>query len=113
MKKLNIILFFAFFSTSTAFTQISGDVIKDNRKLLTDLPYEIEGHISGKITIEFSIDASGDISASKVLENESTIKSTPAKIKVLNHFSKFKFEEGTWFPKYHQGKIVITMVKSK
>ena len=74
MKKLNIILFFAFFSTSTAFTQISGDVIKDNRKLLTDLPYEIEGHITGKITIEFSIDASGDISASKVLENESTIK---------------------------------------
>ncbi|PWH85763.1 energy transducer TonB [Brumimicrobium oceani] len=111
MKKLNAILFFALFLTTTAFGQISGDVVKDNRKITTELPYVIEGHITGKITIQISVDALGDISSSKVLDDKSTIKSTPAKIKALNHVSKFKFEPGTWFPKFHQGEIVITMVR--
>ncbi|RYM32539.1 hypothetical protein ERX46_14805 [Brumimicrobium glaciale] len=112
MKKLNAILFLMLFLTSTAYSQLSGDIIKDNRKLTTDLPYVIEGHITGKITIQISVDALGEISSSKVLDGESTIKSTPAKIKALNHVSQFKFEPGTWFPKFHQGIVVITMVRA-
>lgn len=111
MKKINTLLFFMLLFTSTTFAQISGDVVKDNRKVVTDFPFVIEGHITGKITIKFSVDALGDISTSEVLSSKSTIKSTPAKIKALNHVSQFKFEPGTWFPKYHQGEIVITMVR--
>lgn len=112
MKKINIILFFALLFTTTSYSQISGDIIKDNRKLTTDLPFTIEGHISGKVTVIISVNDLGEITSRKVLDSETTIKSTPAKIKVLNHISQFKFEPGTWFPKYHQGKIVITMVKT-
>jgi hypothetical protein len=111
MKKLNTILFFLLLMTTAAHSQISGDVIDDNRKLITDYQYVIEGHLTGKVTIEISVDALGEISSSRVLDSESTIKSTPAKIKALNHVSQFKFEPGTWFPKFHKAKVVITMVK--
>lgn len=111
MKKLNTLLIFLFFAFN-GYTQISGDIVKDNRKLTTNLGYSIEGHLTGKITIEITVDALGNISSSNVIANESTIKSTPAKIKALNHLSKFKFEPGTWFPKYHKATVIITMVKS-
>lgn len=113
MKKLNTLLLFIILFTTAAYSQISGDIIKDKRKLTTDYHYVIEGHLNGIITIEIAVDELGDISSSKVLESESTIKSTPAKIKAVNHVLQFKFEPGTWFPKHHQGKVVITMVKPK
>lgn len=113
MKKLYSILLFLLFCSSTSLAQLSGDIVNDNRELTTDYKYVIEGHVTGKITIKIAVDAEGKISSKKVLDNESTIKSTPAKIKAMNHVGKFKFEPGTWFPKFHQGKVVITMVRPK
>lgn len=113
MKKLKTLIFFILFCSSAAFSQISGDVVKDNRKVKTDLGYEIKGHLDGKITIEISVDALGNVSSSKVLESETTIKSTPAKLKAINHVGQFKFEPGTWFPKFHKATVVIRMVKSQ
>ncbi|RFC55389.1 hypothetical protein [Brumimicrobium aurantiacum] len=111
MKKINIITLFLLLFTAPAFAQISGDVVNDNRKLTKELSYKITGHVEGLITIDISVDALGNITSKKVDENNTTVRSTPAKLKAVNHVSKFKFEPGTWFPKYHQATIVIHMVK--
>lgn len=113
MFKLNILLFFILFFATTGFSQINGDIIKDNRKLMTDYSYVIEGHLNGRITIAIAVNAEGEISSTKVLDDKTTVKSTPAKIKAVNHVKQFEFEPGTWFPKFHQGEVVITMVKPK
>lgn len=111
MKKLIVFLFFILFASTAAYSQISGDVINDNRKMNSEFKFIINGHLDGKITIEITVDALGHVSSTKVLSSESTIKSTPAKLKAINHVNDFKFEPGTWFPKFHKATVVITMVK--
>ncbi|HLW39637.1 MAG TPA: hypothetical protein VKX31_04540 [Brumimicrobium sp.] len=98
---------------SLTYGQISGDITKDNRKPTTNQAFVIEGHVTGKIVFEISVDNEGKVTSAKVIESESTIKSSPAKIKARNHVMTFQFEPGTWFPKYHQGRVAITMVRPK
>lgn len=103
----------SFLFTLTSWSQLSGDVVDDKRKMTSDKSFVLEGNHNGKIAFNISVNAKGEISGIKILEGETTIKSTPSKIKARNYVSKFKFEPGTWFPKHHQGKIVITMVEPK
>jgi hypothetical protein len=110
---VKIILTFICFSSFLTFSQISGDIVNDNRKLITDYSYVLEGHLDGKIAFDISVNAKGEISATKIMEDRSTITSTPAKIEARNYVMKFKFQPGTWFPKFHHGIVVLTMVKSK
>ena len=112
MKKIINLLFITLLSLPIL-GQVSGDVVKDNRKLITDQSFIIEGHVTGRLVFAISVDSEGIVSAARVIEKESTIKSSPAKINARNYVTTFKFEPGTWFPKYHQGKITITMVKPK
>ncbi|HTO38748.1 MAG TPA: hypothetical protein VL021_10015 [Brumimicrobium sp.] len=98
----------------TLFGQLSGDVFNQGRKLTQSGSYILESHTTGKLVFAISVDASGEITSIKSIDKEGTIKSTPAKIKARNYISEnFKFEPGTWFPKYHQGKITITLVEPK
>lgn len=111
MKTILTAVVFTLLFSFSAFSQIKGDIVKDNREITNNPGFIIQGHLTGKMTIEFSVNAKGEISSSKVIDSESTIKSTPAKIKIMNHVAKFEFEPGTWFPKFHQGTVIITMVK--
>jgi hypothetical protein len=112
MKKLNTLLFASLFSFA-AFGQLSGDIVNDNRKLTSKQGYIINGHVNGKIVFDIAVNAEGEVSSATVFESESTVKSTPAKIKARNYVSTFTFAPGTWYPKHHQGRIVITIVKQK
>ncbi|WP_107039597.1 energy transducer TonB [Brumimicrobium mesophilum] len=111
MKNLTSLLFLLLLCSTAAFSQISGDVVKDNRKMKSDFKFEINGHLNGTITIDITVDALGNVSSTKVLSSETTTNSTPAKLKAINHVNEFKFEPGTWFPKFHKATVVITMVK--
>lgn len=111
MKKL-IFLSATFLLSGWGFGQISGKIIEDGRKLVQSQELIMNGHVNGKIVFQISVDAKGEITSAKILEGETTIKSTPAKIEAYNYIKKFQFEPGTWFPKYHQGKIEIEMKKS-
>jgi|SRR5690554_951293 len=112
MRKLNTLLFVTLFSIAS-YGQLSGDLAKDNRKIITEQGYIINGHVNGKIVFDISVNSEGVVTSAKVIDGESTVKSTPAKIEARNYVSTFKFQPGTWYPKYHQGRIVITMVKQK
>lgn len=96
-----------------SFGQVQGDIAKDGRNLITETTFIIEGKAEGRIVYDIAVDIKGDItSISRVLE-ESTIKSTPIDIKVRKQVKDFKFEPGTHYPKFHQGRIIITFVKPK
>lgn len=97
----------------SSWSQISGDVKKDNRQLVSEHSFVMEGAHTGKIVFDISVNSKGEVTSAKIVESESSVKSTPAKIKAKNYVLKFEFQPGTWFPKYHQGRVLITMVKPK
>lgn len=113
MKK-SIALIIGMVFSATVFGQLTGDVVKDNRKLVKQGNYVIESHTSGTVVFLISVDAEGNISSARASSSKSTVKSTPAKMNARNYVvSNFKFEPGTWFPEHHQGELKITLVKPK
>lgn len=103
---IGIAMLLSFFS----YGQISGDIVKDGRKLIDEGSYTMEGSATGTITFRISVNEHGVISSATVINKESTVKSTPIAIKARNYIvAHFKFEPGTWFPKYHQGILTLTI----
>jgi hypothetical protein len=108
-----IFLVVVLFISSVIFGQVQGDIVKDGRKLITETTFVLEGKVDVRIVYDIAVDSKGNVtSASRVLE-ESTIKSTPVDIKVRKYVKDFKFEPGTHYPEFHQGRVIITMVKPK
>ncbi|MBW7867125.1 MAG: hypothetical protein H3C31_02235 [Brumimicrobium sp.] len=112
MKKYITLLLFVTLSYAT-FSQLKGDIVRDNRKLVTPKDYIIQGIADGRVTFQIAVDINGDISSAKVVDSLTTLKSSPAKIDAYTYVKDFKFEPGTWFPKFHQGQITITMLRPK
>ncbi len=114
MKK-GIVLFFAFLFTSiVSYGQLSGEIVKDGRKLTTKNGYVLQGKLDARIVFAIAVNSKGDITSAKVLGDESSTKDVQAQINARHYvMTSFKFEPGTWFPKFHQGKIAITLVKPR
>src|SRR5690554_8078417 len=112
MKKLNILLFVTLFSV-VSYAQISGDVVKSNRKMISEQGFIIKSHVNGKIVFDIAVNIEGEVTSATYLASESTVKSTPARIAARNYVTTFKFQPGTHYPKFHQGRVVITTVKQK
>ncbi len=93
--------------------QVGGDLKKDGRKITTDQPFVLNDSHEGSILFEIAVDAQGTITAIKVVDDETSVRSTPAKIKATNYVKKFEFEQGTWFPKHHQGTIRLSLVQKR
>src|SRR5690554_2650274 len=108
MRKLSTLLFITLFA-GLSYGQLSGDIVKDNRKLTVDQGYIINGHVNGKIVFDISVNAEGKVTSAKAVDSESTIRSTPAKIKARNSFPSSTSRLGTWNPKINQGQVVITL----
>jgi hypothetical protein len=96
-----------------AFAQVAGDIKNDNRKLLSEQSFTLQGTHEGVIVFKIAVNTEGEITSADVVSDESTIRSTPAKIKARNYIMGFKFEKGTWYPKFHQGTIRLTMLKDQ
>ena len=111
MKKIMIIttVLFAF----NLLGQVKGDIAKDQRELLTETNFIKEGKVNGRLVYDIAIDSKGEITGIKLNEEESSVKNTPLDIKTRNYVKTFKFQEGTHFPKHHQGQVIITIVKPK
>ena len=112
MKEVIMVCIFCcvqFFASS----QLQGDIARDNRQLLTETNFIMEGNQNGKMVFNIAVESTGKVSSVSYDADESTIISTPTKIKVRNYINDFKFEPGTHYPKFHQGRIIITIVAPK
>jgi hypothetical protein len=110
MRNSIIFLFSCLFS-AFSFSQIQGDLARAGRSLTHDASFVLESKYNGKIVFDVAVLNTGEISGIKFNPGESTIKSTPAQIQARKYIADWKFEPGTHFPKFHQARIIITMVK--
>jgi hypothetical protein len=109
----NILFLSVIFFTFGAYAQLSGDIQRDGRRFLEKPNFIVEGAHDGKLVFDIAVDIEGNITGIKFIAGESTVNSTPARLKAQQHFADWKFEKGTAFPKHHQGRITITMVKPR
>jgi hypothetical protein len=109
MKKV-ILLLFCFLSLQ-AFTQISGEIVSDGRKIETGIPYSITGSQPGKFVFKIAVNMDGKVTSCILQKDQSTIVSTPLMMKAKNSIlTGLTFERGYAFPEFHYGFVTIEVV---
>jgi hypothetical protein len=110
MRSFTFFLFF--FAVNGAIGQlISGRLLDDERKLITKTNFIIEDSNEGLLLFELGVNVQGHVTSVKLLTNGTTVISTPTRIKVKNELMKWKFEEGTHYPEFHNVTVKITTQK--
>ena len=111
MKK-SVIIFISFFSVNNSYSQIiSGEILDSGRKLITVSDFVIKSDRSGEVVYEIDVDIKGDVTSAIIVNSLTTIKSTPLKLDAKNLINTFKFEPGTFYPKFHHSRVKITFVE--
>ncbi len=108
--KLITFVFLLLASSSNA-QLISGTLVEEGRKAITDIQFVQQGTANGFIVYELAVDREGNVTGIELVE--STINSTPTKVKVRNYLKTVKFEKGTHYPAFHHVRVKITMVVPK
>lgn len=90
---------------------ISGSLVDEGRKILNKPAYIVEGMANGWIKLELAVDRTGKVTS--VRQVETNLKSTPARFEVKNYVKKFKFQPGTYYPKFHHVIVKITVMKGR
>ena len=96
---------------SFSFGQIKGTIAEEGRALQTKTSFIIEGKENAKFTFNIAVERNGTVSGIKLDAANSTSNSTPLMMEARKVVSSLRFEEGTHYPKFHHGSVVITMVK--
>ena len=111
MIKLYISLLFIIFFSSCFSQILEGDIVNDDRKMISNHSFIVEGPYNGFCIYEISVNRKGIVTSANLVETN--IKSTPAKYEIRNYLTTMKFEVGTYYPKFHHALVKLTSVKSK
>jgi len=79
--------------------------------MLTKPAYIVEGMANGWIKLELAVDRTGKVTS--VRQVDTNIKSTPARFEVKKYVRTFKFQPGTYYPKFHHVIVKITVMKGR
>lgn len=109
MKNIFCLFLFATFAQCSFGQMISGTLLDEGRKLISESAYVLEGTIDGWAKYELSVDREGNVTATKLIETD--LKRTSAKIQIHNHAKTLKFQPGTYFPEFHHVIVKFTLVK--
>lgn len=82
---------------------LSGGIVDEGRKLITETDFTFTGRVSGFVEYEVAVDRKGNITS--VALGNTNIKSTPALHQVRSEIMKLKFEPGTYYPQFHHAVI--------
>lgn len=110
MKKV-LFIFFLASGLHTHAQLLSGTLVDDHRKLLTETNFTITGTREGVVVYDIAVDIYGNVTSETLVVNMTTISSTPARMEARNLIKTFKFQQGTTYPKFHHVKVKITFVK--
>lgn len=107
-------LFFFIFILSFDWSQaqiLEGQIITDNRKLLSPVNFKIESpQYSGSLVFEIFVNNEGTVVNEKYIEERSTFFSTPANFQAKNYLKSLKFQKGTHYEKLHSAIVKVTFV---
>jgi hypothetical protein len=113
MKKL-VLLILTIFSYSQADSQVlTGTLVDSQRKLVTkDANFNITSATDGVIVVELAVNREGIVTGTRIVGEQSTIKSTPSKIKVENVAKKLTFTAGTRYAPFEHVLVKYTFKKA-
>ena len=112
MKQLFCI--FMLLSTFSVHSQIlSGQIVDDNRQMISNTNFIIESNYSGYVVYEIAVNLEGKVTSSRMIEEKSTVLSTPANMEVKDYLKNIVFEKGNHFQKHHHAIVKVMLVKSK
>ena len=77
--------------------------------MITETNFIQEGTINGWAIYELAVDREGNVTSVNLIE--ANFNRTSATVQLRNYLKKFKFEAGTYYPKFHHVRIKITLVK--
>ncbi len=100
--------------TQFTFSQLlSGDLLESNRYLLQKSDFTIESTSEGVIVLELAVNEWGEVTSSRYLPEQSTLKSTPLKMQATKYANSFKFLAGSLFPEHQYVIVQINFVKKQ
>ncbi|MFN5982604.1 MAG: energy transducer TonB [Fluviicola sp.] len=111
MKTLFILI--SIFISSTISAQVlSGSAVDAGRVCVTENPnFSIKGKVEGKLIVEVSIDWEGKVTGTKIIQEGTTVKSTPFQMYAVNASKKLKFTPGTKYDKFQLVRIQYNYIK--
>ena len=109
MKKL-LLLTLTFLSYSQADSQIlTGTLVDSGRKLLTtDEKFVLPATVDGTVVVELAVNREGIVTGTKIIGDQSTIKSTPSRMKAENAAKKLTFTAGTRYAPFEHVRVKYT-----
>lgn len=106
-----LLLLLLLWSFNSSAQMLGGTLVEEGRKLVSEIKYVQESNVNGWVIYELAVDREGNVTG--ITLEESSTKSTPAKVQVRNYLSKLKFEKGTHYPQFHHVRVKITLVVPK
>jgi hypothetical protein len=109
---MKFILLFSFLSLSiNVFSQVSGEIIVDGRKIESEIAYTFPMKTSGVLVFAIAVNTEGKVIACDLLKDQSTISSMRYIYESKNLIlSQLKFQSGNGFPTYHKGIVTMRAV---
>lgn len=106
MKKF-LLLAIAILSYSQADSQVlTGTLVDSGRKLLsTTENFTISSAAEGVVVVELAVNREGIVTGTKIIGEQSTIKSTPSRMKAENAAKKLKFTAGTRYAAFEHVRV--------
>jgi hypothetical protein len=106
--KFLILPFLFYFSLNCYGQLVSGRVLEDERKLLSSSDFTILDQNQGVLFYELAVNRLGSVTSVRLINEGTTINSTPTRVKAKNYLMTLKFQEGSYYPEFHHVIIKIT-----
>lgn len=104
-----ILFLFLLLSPLSQAQLVSGTLLEEGRKMVSDVSFIREGTIDGWAIYKLAVNREGNVTSATL--EEANFNRTSAKIQLRNYLMTLKFEPGTYYPKFHHVNIKITLVK--
>ena len=88
---------------------LEGPLLEEGRELVSSPGFTMTDSHEGVIIFQLAVDRKGNVTSAKVINDGTTVVSTPARIAATKHVKGFKFKEGTCYPEFHQVSVKITL----
>lgn len=90
---------------------LSGPILQENRKLLSQSDFLIQGNYEGHMVFEIAVNREGVVTSERLLGDQSSFVSTPATIQAKNLLKKLSFQSGTIYPAFHHVTVRVNFKK--
>lgn len=108
---MKFILPFLFLISFSAQSQlISGNLVDEGRKLISPQNFQLDGKATGEIYFELAVNREGIVTSERIMNEKTSVVSTPTRMRAKELVSQFKFEPGTYYPEFHHVVVKIKVV---